>query len=67
MNQQQYCVSLINEVLELEILARGIDTNQLVWERGYLTGFLATLASEDSLVRHQLETRVEKLKHKKHR
>jgi hypothetical protein len=67
MNQQQYCVALINELLELEVQARSIDANQIVWERGYLTGFLATLANEDSLVRHQLEARVEKLKHKKHR
>jgi hypothetical protein len=67
MNQQQYCVALINELLELEVQARSIDANQIVWERGYLTGFLATLASDDSLVRHQLEARVEKLKHKKHR
>jgi hypothetical protein len=67
MNQQQYCVSLINELLELEVRARGIDANQIVWERGYLTGFLATLANEDSMVKRQLETRVEKLKHKKHR
>lgn len=62
-NLQHKMVESINEILD------GITTDQknitLAKQRGYLTGWLARLASQDWVIRQEVESRLDQIKNKK--
>lgn len=58
------CQAVIEEMLALLPHNRRNTTNQIVWERGYLTGLIARMMMEDPRIRLELERRVEALRSK---
>ena len=58
------CQDVIEEILALLPHNRRNTTNQIVWERGYLTGLFARMMMEDPRIRLELERRVEALRSK---
>jgi hypothetical protein len=58
-------VELIEQLLKLLPKQHSIASEHLVYERGYLTGFLASIAHEDVSVRLILTQRIKELS-KKH-
>ena len=62
-NLQEKMVESINEIMD------DLATNQknltLAKQRGYLTGWLARLASQDWVIRQEVETRLQQVRRKK--
>lgn len=62
-NLQDKMVESINEILD------GLATDQknitLVKQRGYLTGWLARLASQDWVIRQEIESKLNQVRTKK--
>ena len=55
------CQDVIEEMLALLPHNRRNTTNQIVWERGYLTGLIARMMMEDPRLRIQIERTVNEL------
>ena len=54
-------VNLINQMLERIPKRYESVKDQMLYERGYLTGFLASLAAEDSYIRSRIIERINEL------
>jgi hypothetical protein len=58
------CQDVVETMLSLLPHNHHYTTNQIVWERGYLTGLIARMMMEDPRIRLELERRVEALRSK---
>jgi hypothetical protein len=54
------CAELIEELLRLASPGHNNVKDMMLWQRGYLTGLLATLMKNDSLTRKEISDRIEK-------
>jgi len=52
-------VDLINVMLSRATPPRASVKDQMLYQRGYLTGFLASLAMQDSMIRDQIQRRID--------
>ena len=58
-------VDLINQMLKRVPVVHASVKDQMLYERGYLTGFLASLAAEDSYIRSCIMHRINELDRKR--
>jgi len=63
MQSKQDSINKIERLLAMETLGKTFETKQqqLAYERGYLTGLVATLAYNDNAVEHIVNQRIEQL------
>ena len=58
-------VELINQMLKKIPVKHESLKDQMLYERGYLTGFLASLAAEDCYIRSRINKRIKELDQKR--
>ena len=58
-------VALINTMLSKVPVTHESVKEQMLFERGYLTGFLASLAAGDSYIRRRINERITQLDRKR--
>jgi hypothetical protein len=58
-------IDLINTMLSRATPPRASVKDQMLYQRGYLTGFLASLAEQDSMIRDQIHRRIGQLEKKR--
>ena len=58
-------VDQINTMLSKIPVKHESVKEQMLFERGYLTGFLASLAAEDSYIRRRINERIKQLDRKR--
>jgi hypothetical protein len=58
-------IDLINTMLSRATPPRALVKDQMLYQRGYLTGFLASLAEQDSMIRDQIHRRISQLEKKR--
>jgi hypothetical protein len=54
-------IELINTMLSRATPAKTSVKDQMLYQRGYLTGFLASLAAQDSIIIDQIQQRINAL------
>ena len=63
MQNYQKEIDLVNKLLTLASRREPVD-RQVVYERGYLTGLLASIANSDAVVKRELLERIDYLSKK---
>ena len=57
-----HCVQIVEQLLREATPAQKDVKSLMLWQRGYLTGLLASLIRDDSLTRRQITERIKRYK-----